>query len=162
MLAFTRSTPTNSSADASGPTPGARAISGASFTTTMSSRIRMLVISESEPVRMTIAVSGDPVFAIVALMPSAIDSTDTRTATTPAMPTTATPGRGQPAAERPQVERGDDRRLEQTGEDPHGGHTLRSASTMRRRIARSAGKMPETTPSPTTSARPTPSDAFGT
>ena len=72
------------------------------------------------------------------------------------------PGRRQPASERPQVERGDDRRLEQTGEDPHGGHTLRSASTMRRRIARRAGKMPETTPSPTTSARPATNDAFGT
>jgi len=89
VLALIRSTMTNSSAEASGP-DGVRAISSASLTMSMSSRIRMLVISESDPARMTMTVSAAPVFAIVARNPSAIDSTATSTPTTPTMPTTAT------------------------------------------------------------------------
>ena len=56
----------------------------------VSSSERPLTISLSAPARITMAVSGDPVVAIVVRNPSAIDSTATKTATTPAMPTTAT------------------------------------------------------------------------
>src|SRR5690606_3722594 len=51
---------------------------------------RPLVISESAPLRITMARSGDPASCIDALNPSAIDSTATRTTTTPAMPMMAT------------------------------------------------------------------------
>ena len=50
-----------------------------------------LVISLSAPLRITSARSGDPDPCIAAANPAAIDSTDTNTTTTPAMPTMATP-----------------------------------------------------------------------
>ena len=80
---------TNSSPDATGPC-SPRRTPGASPMRRTSSRVRMLIISLSAPERITIAVSGEPVVAIVLRKPSAIDSTATNTATTPAMPTTAT------------------------------------------------------------------------
>src|SRR5262245_43601340 len=49
-----------------------------------------LVISSSEPERMTMARPGEPALAIAVNRPSAIDSTATKTTTTPAMPTIAT------------------------------------------------------------------------
>ena len=49
-----------------------------------------LVISLSAPLRMTSARSREPDPCIAAVKPAAIDSTDTNTTTTPAMPTIAT------------------------------------------------------------------------
>jgi hypothetical protein len=48
------------------------------------------VISLSAPLRITIARIGDPDSCIAAVKPCAIESTETSTTTTPAMPTTAT------------------------------------------------------------------------
>ena len=50
-----------------------------------------LVISLSAPLRITSARDGDPDSRIAAVKPEAIDSTETSTTTTPAMPTMATP-----------------------------------------------------------------------
>ena len=50
-----------------------------------------LVISLSAPLRITIARLGEPASAIAAVKPEAIESTDTSTTTTPAMPMMATP-----------------------------------------------------------------------
>ena len=50
-----------------------------------------LVISLSAPLRITSARLGDPASDIAAVKPEAIDSTDTSTTTTPAMPMIATP-----------------------------------------------------------------------
>src|SRR5262249_32946314 len=49
-----------------------------------------LVISVSEPARMTIARPGEPEPVIAAENPAEIDSTDTKTTTTPAIPIMAT------------------------------------------------------------------------
>ncbi len=50
-----------------------------------------LVISLSAPLRITSARVGEPEFCIAAVKPAAIESTDTSTTTTPAMPMMATP-----------------------------------------------------------------------
>ncbi len=78
---------TKSSGDASGPS-AARARPGASAITCVSSPDRPLIISESAPLRSTMALSALAERAIIRRTPAAIDSTVTRTATTPAMPTT--------------------------------------------------------------------------
>ncbi|MEZ5283541.1 MAG: hypothetical protein R2712_01785 [Vicinamibacterales bacterium] len=59
--------------------------------TSASPPLMPLVISESAPLRMTSARAGLPDSPIAAVKPAAIDSTDTSTTTTPAMPTMATP-----------------------------------------------------------------------
>jgi hypothetical protein len=65
-------------------TPGASSISGAA------SRDNALDISVVEPLRSTIARSSRPVFWSASIIPVDIASTDTSTATTPAMPITIT------------------------------------------------------------------------
>ena len=64
---------------------------GACLMTSTSGPPRPLVISLSAPLRMTMARVGDPDPRIAAVNPDAIESTDTNTTTTPAMPTMATP-----------------------------------------------------------------------
>ena len=64
---------------------------GACLMTSTSGPLRPLVISLSAPLRITSARSGEPDPCIAAVKPAAIDSTDTNTTTTPAMPTMATP-----------------------------------------------------------------------
>ncbi len=59
---------------------------GACLMMSVSGPPRLLVISESAPLRMTSTRSGEPASAIAILNPSAIDSTAIRTMTTPAMP----------------------------------------------------------------------------
>ncbi len=86
---FGRSTTTKSSAAATGRPPSC-AMPGACLTMSVSGPVRPLVISDCDPLRRTIARSGDPVPCTAALKPSPIDSTDTSTTTTPAMPMTAT------------------------------------------------------------------------
>ena len=66
-----------------------------------------LVISVSLPVRSTMIRSGSPAFVIADLNPSAIERTDTKTITTPAMPMMATIGGAGPLADRAQVDAGD-------------------------------------------------------
>ena len=56
-----------------------------------STPVRPLVISLSAPLRITSTRAGEPASCIAALNPAAIDSTDTSTTTTPAMPMMATP-----------------------------------------------------------------------
>ena len=89
VLFLSRSTMTNSSAEATGPL-SLRRTPAASATRRTSSSARPLTISLSAPERITMAVSGDPVAAIVLRNPSAMESTATKIATTPAMPTMAT------------------------------------------------------------------------
>ena len=84
-----KSTTTNNSAAATGRPP-ACAMPGACLTMSVSGPVRPLVISDCDPLRRTIARLGDPVPCTAALNPSLIDSTDTSTTTTPAMPMTAT------------------------------------------------------------------------
>src|SRR5215207_1839303 len=83
-----RSTTTYSSAEATGIRP-ARATPGASEMMRVASRSRPLIISLSLPERRTIAVSAEAFEVMVLRKPSAIDSTATNTATTPATPSTA-------------------------------------------------------------------------
>src|ERR1700752_1991084 len=63
---------------------------GACLMTSTSAPSRPLVISLSAPLRITGARLGEPDPVIAAEKPAAIDSTDTNTTTTPAIPTTAT------------------------------------------------------------------------
>src|ERR1051326_3653338 len=79
---------TNNSAEESGPS-GARATPGASPITRVLSREKPLTISLSAPLRRTIAASGEPEAAMARRKPTAMDSTPTSTATTPATPNTA-------------------------------------------------------------------------
>ena len=94
VLRLGTSTTTKSSADATGP-PAARRTPGASLMIRVLSRGSPLLSSVSLPPRMTIAVSGDPAPASAARNPSAMESTATKTTTTPATPVTAT--RDEPA-----------------------------------------------------------------
>ena len=87
---FGRSMMTTNSAAASGACPS-RLIPGACLMTSTSSPLSPLVISLSAPLRMTSARSGEPDDCIAAAKPAAIESTETKTTTTPAMPTIATP-----------------------------------------------------------------------
>src|SRR6478672_8790788 len=64
---------------------------GASFTVSTPMLSMPLVSSLSAPLRRTSARSGEPEPRMAAEKPAAIDSTDTKTTTTPAMPTIATP-----------------------------------------------------------------------
>ena len=89
VLRFSRSTTTNSSAEATGPL-SARRTPAASLMMRVSARASVLLNSLALPPRMMIAVSGDPAPASAAWKPSAIESTATKTSTTPATPTTAT------------------------------------------------------------------------
>ena len=73
----------------SGP-EASRAIWGASSTMRTSSTVTELVISVSAPARWTITFSGRPEEVRVALKPRARASMATKTATVPAMPSTAT------------------------------------------------------------------------
>src|ERR1035441_8749116 len=79
---------TNSSADASGPV-SVRATPGASAMMRVLSRRKPLTISVSAPLRRTIAASGEPEAVMAFSKPTPMESTPTRTATTPAMPMTA-------------------------------------------------------------------------
>ena len=89
VLRFGTSTTTNSSADATGA-PSVRRIPAASLTIRVLASASVLLSSESLPPRMTIAVSGDPAPVRAAWNPSAMDSTATKTITTPVTPITAT------------------------------------------------------------------------
>ena len=85
---FGRLITTNNSADTSGPdfpctTPGA------SPTIRDSSRLMPLIISESAPLRRMTALRGEPATTIALRNPLAMESTPTKTATTPAIPNTA-------------------------------------------------------------------------
>src|SRR5258705_6440642 len=84
-----RSTSTYSSAEAAGRL-SLRRRPGASLMMSASAPLNPLVTSESAPRRITIARLGEPASAIAARKPSPIDSTATKTITTPAMPTIAT------------------------------------------------------------------------
>ncbi len=86
---FGTSRMTYSSAEARTVWPSRR-IPGACLMTSTSGPPRPLVISPSAPLRMTSARLGDPDPRMAAENPAAIDSTDTKTMTTPAMPTMAT------------------------------------------------------------------------
>ena len=66
-----------------------------------------LVISLSAPLRITSARDGEPDSPIAAVKPAAIDSTDTSTTTTPAMPMMATPDEPRRLRNGPQVEQRD-------------------------------------------------------
>ena len=79
---------TNSSAEASGPS-SVRATPGASAMMRVLSRRKPLTISLSAPLRRTMAASGEPEAVRALRKPTPIESTPTRTATTPAMPKTA-------------------------------------------------------------------------
>src|SRR5438477_9329891 len=79
---------TNSSADASAPSEP-RATPVESAITRVSSRDMPLTISLSDPPRSTRAVSGEPDTVIARRNPCAMESTPTNTATTPAIPNTA-------------------------------------------------------------------------
>ena len=81
---------TKSSADAIGVWPSRRR-PGACLMMSTSGPPSPLVISLSAPLRITSARTGEPDSSIAAAKPCAIDSTDTSTITTPAMPTIATP-----------------------------------------------------------------------
>ena len=94
VLRLGTSTTTNSSADATAPS-AERRTPGASLMTRVLSRGRPLLSSVSLPPRMTMAVSGEPAPARAARNPSAMESTATKTTTTPATPVTAT--RDEPA-----------------------------------------------------------------
>src|SRR4030095_14993254 len=87
---FGRSMITNSSAELSGDCP-LRRTPGACLMTSTSGPPRPLVISLSAPLRITSARLGEPDPVMAAGNPAAIESTDTKTTTTPAMPMTATP-----------------------------------------------------------------------
>ena len=78
------------SADASAAWPSRRS-PGACLMMSTSGPPRPLVISLSAPLRITSARTGEPDASIAAAKPWAIDSTETSTITTPAMPTMATP-----------------------------------------------------------------------
>src|SRR4051812_9077276 len=86
---FGRSMTTESSADTSGMSPSYR-IPGASRIMRTSVPSRPLVISVSTPFRRMSARSADPVPIIADENPEEIDSTDTNTITTPAIPMIAT------------------------------------------------------------------------
>jgi hypothetical protein len=87
---FGMSMMTKSSAERSAFCPSRR-VPGACLITSTSFRLRPLVISLSAPLRITMARDGEPEPRIAAVKPDAIDSTETNTTTTPAMPTMATP-----------------------------------------------------------------------
>ena len=89
VVRFSRSTTTKSSAEATGP-PSLRRTPAASLMMRVSARARALLSSLSLPPRMTIAVSEEPAPASADWKPSAIESTATKTSTTPATPTIAT------------------------------------------------------------------------
>ena len=80
---------TKSSADASGPS-GARSMPGAFMIVRASSPPMPLVISVSDPDLRIMTRRASPFSLIAARKPSAIDSTDVKTITTPATPMTAT------------------------------------------------------------------------
>src|SRR5215207_4954185 len=80
---------TNSSAEASGPS-GARSMPGAFTIVRTSSPLRPLVISVSDPDLRIMTRRSSPFSLIAARKPSAIDSTEVKTITTPATPITAT------------------------------------------------------------------------
>src|SRR6266850_2984826 len=84
------STITNSSADTSGCPAASRARAGRLASTVAWSRPTPLDISASEPARSMITRVGRPVLASVCRKPSPMASTETRTPTTPAIPTTTT------------------------------------------------------------------------
>ncbi len=86
---FGRSMTTYSSAEASAVWPS-RLMPGACLMTSASGPSNPLVISLSDPLRSTSARRGDPASSSAAPNPAAIDSTETNTTTTPAMPTIAT------------------------------------------------------------------------
>ena len=88
VLRFGRSMMTNNSFEAMAPF-APRAIPGASLITRVSSRVKLLVISLSAPLRRMMAVSGAPEAVIALRKPCAMASTPTKTAATPAMPTAA-------------------------------------------------------------------------
>jgi hypothetical protein len=85
VLRFGRSTITNSSADARGPSRP-RSIPGPPEMIRTSSRESTLYISAFDPPRSTIARSSAPVVVMTARNPDAIERTATNTATTPATP----------------------------------------------------------------------------
>ena len=89
VLRLGTSTMTNSSADATGPF-APRATPGASLMIRVCSSSSTLDISVSLPARSTSAVPDEVPLSMTLRKPSAIDSTATNTATTPAKPTTAT------------------------------------------------------------------------
>src|SRR5882724_4182623 len=84
------STITKSSADTSGCPAASRARAGRLVSTVAWSLATPLDISASEPARSMITRVGRPVLASVWRKPSPIASTETRTPTTPAIPTTTT------------------------------------------------------------------------
>src|SRR5439155_15753916 len=86
---FGTSTITWSPADTSAVEPSCR-MPGASLMTVASVPSIPLVISVSEPSRMTSARPGEPAPIIAPANPAEIDSTDTKTTTTPAIPIMAT------------------------------------------------------------------------
>ena len=80
---------------------------GACLMMSTSAPPRPLVISLSAPLRITSARVGEPEPRIAAVKPAAIDSTETSTTTTPAMPTMATPDEPSRCGNGAQVERRD-------------------------------------------------------
>ena len=87
---FGRSIITNNSADATAVWPSRRR-PGACLMMSTSGPPSPLVISLSAPLRITSARDVDPEPCMAAVKPEAIDSTETSTITTPAMPMMATP-----------------------------------------------------------------------
>ena len=135
-----RSTITTSSADASGRPAASRATPGSVASRTAWSRGTPLDSSASEPARSMMTRSGRPVLASVWRKPSDIASTDTSTPTTPAMPTTTTSEVPEALGQGAQVDQRDRRDLV---ERAHRGQRCPArASTIRSRLARSAGGSP--------------------
>ena len=83
-------TTVTSSFDSSALPSASLASPGALLMVSMSARVRLLLSSASEPPRRMMARSARPLSASVCLKPAPIASTDTNTATTPAMPMTMT------------------------------------------------------------------------
>ena len=71
------------------------------------SRRKPLTISLSAPLRRTIAASGEPEAVMACWKPTPIESTPTRTATTPAMPMTAAATEPRPLGNAQQAELAD-------------------------------------------------------
>ena len=155
VVRFGTSTTTNSSAEATGP-PSVRCTPAASFTIRALARSSTLLNSVSLPPRITIAVSGDPAPTIAARNPSAIDSTATKTITTPVTPTTAT-------ADDP-ARSGIVRSVsavtvkicvrKRIGSASAVVHIFRRAFTIWSRVACTPGRMPVRSPRPAASAMP--------
>ena len=125
-----------------------RRMPGACLMMSTSGPPRPLVISLSAPLRMTSARLGEPERCIAAVKPAAIDSTDTKTTTTPAMPTIATsdePSRGG------MVRRLSAMTASVCRQSAH-GQLLLSASVILSRMAPTAGIAPARRPSATISA----------